>query len=113
MIGQDVPRPARHTDHVFNVFLLKKVHEVVSDQTGDLPEHRLHYDAGSRILSIFSEIPADGDRIEIYSVSGKKVWSQCFSGQTLHIDFKGHANGMYLVSLFRHGNVWTQKRSIH
>lgn len=113
VIGQDVPRPARHTDHVFNVFLLKKVHEVVSDQTGDLPEHRLHYNAGSRILSIFSEIPADGDRIEIYSVSGKKVWSQCFSGQTLQIDFKGHANGMYLVSLFRHGNVWTQKRSIH
>lgn len=60
-------------------------------------------------LTITSDL-SQGGIIEIYNITGVKIFSQSVSSLALaSIDISGQANGTYVIKVSCAGNVWTQR----
>jgi hypothetical protein len=98
VIGDNVPRPAKHTDPVFNVFLLRpKSLPVNTDQTIQI-EVNCRYHHFERVLSI--QMPQSSDwKIQLTDFLGKPVESNTFYGQQIEWQLPELIPGIYFVNI--------------
>ena len=99
VIGENVPKPAVHTDPVFNVFLVRKTGGLSSATAIVQPLLFSHFlDESGRQL--FLKFDMNGQRqAMIWDISGKAVFEKTLFGTEAVLDFKSFATGIYLLSV--------------
>ncbi|MFN0213218.1 MAG: T9SS type A sorting domain-containing protein [Saprospiraceae bacterium] len=109
VIGENVPRPAIHTDPYFNVFLVKKA-ETTTDVSLPTPalSFKHFFDSQSKQLTL--QFPDQGSRhIWILDASGKRISEKSGSEFELTLDLSTLSAGVYVVSVMQNGKFSSKK----
>ncbi|MBL7795318.1 MAG: hypothetical protein JNJ90_02350 [Saprospiraceae bacterium] len=109
VIGNLVPRPAVHTDEVFQVFLVKKREQAVGTKAEqeDFPAFTRRYDARTRQLTLHFEKPCANCRAQVVDVSGKVLQEKVSTGDWLTFDLSAAPAGVYVLALWQGSNLYS------
>ncbi|MEQ1747372.1 MAG: T9SS type A sorting domain-containing protein [Saprospiraceae bacterium] len=101
VIGEKVPRPAVHTDNVFNVFLVKKREQSVGTNAPDQNDRAfIHFfDASARRLTLHFSGTHGNLQAQVLDVTGRVLVEKTTADTEARIDLSGVPAGVYVVSV--------------
>lgn len=99
VVGENVPKPAVHTDPVFNVFLVRKTGESVA--AAEILPYLFSYFMDDATHELHLNMKKTGNwRAEIWDFSGRLLFRQTFSEMEKTFDLSALPAGIHALSVF-------------